>query len=78
MENTNNVLDMWNEAWDSRCLKLIGRSNRLVPDTLKDSGIMLSIGNCFSIRSWKEYDVFLEKAGALGFCVETPADFDFK
>lgn len=78
MENTNNILEKWNNAWDSRCIKLIGRGNRLAPDTLYDGRILLAVGNCFSIRSWKEYDVLLAKAGELGFCIETPQDFEFK
>ena len=74
------TMDKWNAAWDNDTLTLSVYpfdKTCLEGKTEKDRDIIRRALFSGVIRNEKQYDALLKIVSGWGYCVETPADFNF-
>jgi len=74
--------DRWNKAWDSWCLRLVEtpphfKARGLEGKTQTDRDLMRRAGVPGVIRTEAQYDDLCCIMSKWGYCVETPAEFEF-
>jgi hypothetical protein len=76
----NKTIDKWNAAWDNDTITLsVNPLNKttLEGKTEKDKDLVRRALGAGRVRDEPHYNALLKIVSEWGYCVETPADFNF-
>lgn len=76
------TMEDWNRAWDQHVLRLVPLPKHFKRHALEgacefDRKVVLQCIHKSCVRTQKDYDRLLCEVSELGYCVETPATFEF-